>query len=176
MGIDGWKIRIGFGPGAYCKPAYYIKMHVSLRSAQNTPNDFFSILPEDWRCLIAPYWEGYKANSTIYVLENHKEIVGGGIVFASASPDMTHFEKTQGKVYFDLGYLYIGFLWVIPEYRGRELGSKWLSLLKEQNKNQSYWLTIEEENLKAFYKKNGFECVAESDSTTKEWLLVYKSK
>ena len=151
-------------------------MQVSLRSAQDSPNDFFNILPEDWRCLIAPYWDGYKATSTIYVLENAKEIVGGGIVFASASPDMTHFEKAHGKVYFDLGYLYIGFLWVAPEYRGKELGSKWLSLLIEQNKNQSYWLTIEEENLKAFYEKNGFECVAESDSTTKEWLLIYKSK
>lgn len=152
-------------------------MQVNLRSAQDTPNDFFTILPEDWRCLIAPYWEGYKATSTIYVMENHKEVIAGGIVFASSSPDMTHFEKTHGKVYFDLGYLYIGFLWVAPEYRGKEMGSKWLSLLKEQNKNRSYWLTIEEENLKAFYKKNGFECVAESDSTTaKEWLMVYKSK
>lgn len=151
-------------------------MQVNLRSAQHNPNDFFAILPEDWRCLIAPYWDKYKATSTIYVLENNDEILGGGIVFASSSPDMTNFEKTHGKVYFDLDYVYIGFLWVVPEYRGKELGSKWLSLLKQQNKNQSYWLTIEDEKLKDFYKRNGFECVAESDSTTtKEWLLIYKA-
>lgn len=152
-------------------------METTLRPLQGIPNEFFDILPEDWRCLIAPYWERYSPTSTIYILEKEKEVLAGGIVFGSSSPDMTTFEKAHGKVYFKLGYLYIGFLWVVPEHRGKALGSEWLSLLKKRNKKQSYWLTIEEERLKTFYKKNGFECVAESVLTSnKEWLLIYKAK
>jgi GNAT superfamily N-acetyltransferase len=152
-------------------------MQLTFRSAQERPEDFFNILQEDWRVLIAPYWEVYKPTSTIYVLEVDQEVVAGGIVFGTASPDMTDFEKENGKIYFALGYLYIGFLWVIPEYRGAKLGSQWLSLLKKQKKNQSFWLTIEEEHLKAFYKKNDFMCVAENTQEGhEEWLMVYVPK
>lgn len=152
-------------------------MKVVFRSAQECPHDFFGILPEDWRLLIVPYWGVYKATSIIYVLERDNEVIAGGIVFTSASPDMTDFEKENAKIYFALGYLYIGFLWVSPAHRGERLGSTWLGRLKKQNKNQSFWLTIEEDGLKGFYEKNGFKCVAENSMEGgAEWLLVYRPK
>jgi hypothetical protein len=54
------------------------------------------------------------------------------------------------------------------------LASQWLTLLKNQDPTQKYWLTIEEEWLKHFYEKNGFVLIEESkDEDDKEWLYVF---
>ncbi|MEA1785982.1 GNAT family N-acetyltransferase [Arenibacter sp. GZD96] len=151
-------------------------MELTFTSAQNSPTDFFNVLPEDWRLLIAPYWDTYAPTSTIYVLKCDTEVVAGGILFGSVSPDMTPFEKEHGHIYFALGYLYIGFLWVVPKWRGAHLGSTWLQELKKEHKHQAFWLTIEEESLKEFYIKNGFQCIAENKlQGNSEWLLIYHS-
>ncbi|MFZ2285285.1 MAG: hypothetical protein WAV86_15570, partial [Lutibacter sp.] len=72
------------------------------------------------------------------------------------------------------GYLYIGFIWVPLEKRNRNLASQWLTLLKNQDPTQKYWLTIEEEWLKHFYEKNGFVLIEESDDDeNKEWLYLF---
>ncbi|MCK0148109.1 GNAT family N-acetyltransferase [Arenibacter sp. F26102] len=136
--------------------------------------EFFKILPKDWQDMIVPIWEDYKRSAIIYVFKNDEELGAGGIVFSGAPPNMTVFEIEQGQKYVDLGFHYIGFLFVDPKYRNQALGSKWLMALKEEFPNQSYWLTIEEEGLRSFYEKNGFKCVSESsDLNNREWILIF---
>lgn len=135
---------------------------------------FFNILPKDWSNLIAPNWENYKKTASIYVITEAKIIVAGGIVFSEKIKEMTPFEF-QYEHLFKEGYLYLGYIFVSEEHRNKKLATKWLTYLKENNKHQKYWLTIEEEGLKYFYEKNNFTLLAESkDSQTKEWILTFK--
>lgn len=134
---------------------------------------FFKMLPSDWKQSIVPYWPSYKDSSTIHIITFNNEIVAGGIVFSKLPPEASQLDKKH-EYLFDKGYEYIGFLFVKPEMRKHHLGSEWLTYLKEKNKKQSFWLTIEEESLKYFYEKNGFAVVDESESELKEWVMVYK--
>tara|TARA_R110002051_G_scaffold161300_3_gene232910 strand:+ start:307 stop:765 length:459 start_codon:yes stop_codon:yes gene_type:complete len=137
--------------------------------------EFFRMLPQDWEEIIGVIWDKVKATSTIYAIVEEGSIIAGGIVFTEKLPEMTQFELKKGQPYFDLGYGYIGFLWVAENRRNEQLGSKWLSLLKQQDQKQGFWLTIEEVGLKKFYEKNGFKTIAESeDKENIEWLCVYE--
>ena len=138
------------------------------------PEMFFKILPKDWSDLISPNWENYKKHASIHVIYEAENIVAGGIVFSEKIKEMTAFELKFEHLFTE-NYLYLGYLYVSEEYRNKKLATKWLSYLKEKNKSQKYWLTIEEEGLKYFYEKNNFIVIAESnDSTTKEWILTFK--
>jgi GNAT superfamily N-acetyltransferase len=138
-------------------------------------NDFFKILPQDWQEIISKIWDKVKETSTIYAIAEEGAILVGGIVFTEILSEMTEFELELGRPFFDLGYGYIGFLWVSENRRNDQLGSKWLSLLKKQNVKHGFWLTIEEAGLKKFYEKNGFQTIAESeDKENIEWLCVYE--
>jgi len=147
---------------------------VEFRVLETEADVFFRILPEEWQKVIAPVWGDYKDHAFIYVLKNAKEIMAGGIVFKGEPPNMTFFEMEKGEIYVALGYYYIGFLFVDPNYRSQSMGSKWLEEIKNKYPDRSYWLTIEEEGLRSFYEKNGFKCVAESqDPSPAEWMFVY---
>ncbi len=148
-------------------------MNIQFSNTTDNPEQFFNILPEDWQVLIVPYWESYKDAAKIYVLKENKEVVAGGLVFSKSLPDMSDFERSV-QYLFSEGYLYIGFIWVPLHKRNRNLASQWLTLLKNQDPTQKYWLTIEEAWLKHFYEKNGFVLVEEStDAENKEWLFTY---
>lgn len=148
-------------------------MNHHLINATNNPEQFFNMLPDNWKPYIVPYWEDYKDSAKIYVLKENEETVAGGLVFSKSLPDMSDFERAQQHL-FSEGYLYLGFIWVPLEKRNRQLASQWLTLLKNQDPTQKYWLTIEEEWLKHFYEKNGFVLVEESnDEDDKEWLYVF---
>ncbi|HUH47650.1 MAG TPA: GNAT family N-acetyltransferase [Arenibacter sp.] len=135
---------------------------------------FFKILPPDWREAIEPIWQDYREEADIYVFREGEEVVAGGIVFKATPPNRTDFEIEKGENYIRNGFHYIGFLFVAPDRRNEALGTRWLRALKNRFPEQSYWLTIEEEGLKQFYTKNGFECVASStDRDLPEWLFVY---
>lgn len=135
---------------------------------------FFEILPPDWKDAIEPVWEDYGKEANIFVLRDEGEIIAGGIVFNGAPPNRTDFEILQGEKYLKRGYHYIGFLYVVAHRRNEALGSQWLQALKNRFPGQAYWLTIEDEDLKRFYTKNGFKCVAaSSDTNLPEWLFVY---
>lgn len=137
--------------------------------------EFFNMLPEDWKEIISPIWDKIKNTATIYAIVEEGSIIAGGIIFTEKLPKMTNFELDQGQPFFDLGYGYIGFLWVDEKRRNEQLGSKWLSLLKKNNLQQGFWLTIEEEGLKKFYEKNGFKTISQSeDKENMEWLCVYE--
>ncbi len=151
-------------------------MNIQFSNATDNPEQFFNILPQDWQVLIVPYWESYKDAAKIYVLKENKEVVAGGLVFSISLPDMSDFERAQQHL-FSEGYLYIGFIWVPEHKRNQQLASQWLTLLKNKNPNQKYWLTIEEAWLKHFYEKNGFVLVEEStDAENKEWLFAWRPK
>ena len=148
-------------------------MYLKFTNATESPEQFFNMLPEDWQVLIVPYWESYKDVAKIYVLKENEEVVAGGLVFSKSLPDMSDFERAQ-QHFFKEGYLYIGFIWVPLDKRNKNLASQWLTLLKNLDPTQKYWLTIEEEWLKHFYEKNGFVLIEESDDAAdKEWLYVY---
>ena len=149
-------------------------MNSHLINATDNPEQFFNMLPEDWQVLIVPYWESYKDVAKIYVLKEDEEVVAGGLVFSKSLPDMSDFERAQQHL-FSEGYLYIGFIWVPIDKRNRQLASQWLTLLKNQDPTQKYWLTIEEEWLKHFYEKNDFKLIKESDNDDdKEWLFTWR--
>ena len=151
-------------------------MNIQFINATENPEQFFNLLPDDWKALIEPYWDSYKNAAKIYVLKENDEVVAGGLVFSKSLPDMSDFEQSLQHL-FSEGYLYIGFIWVPEHQRNRQLASQWLTLLKGQYPNQKYWLTIEEEWLKHFYEKNGFKLIQESDGgDNKEWLFTWRPK
>jgi ribosomal protein S18 acetylase RimI-like enzyme len=135
---------------------------------------FFSLLPEDWRSGISDSWNSFANRASIYLLRDQDQIKAGGIVFSVCPPDM-YYDKKEAQKWLDSGYLYIGFLWVPEEFRGHNFGSIWLQSLKEAHPSQKFWLSIEEENLRFFYIKNGFQLVKSlQNGPNKEWLLTYE--
>jgi len=134
--------------------------------------DFFDLLPLDWKESITPYWKDYKNSSEIYTLSENNKLIGGGIVFTKTTPDMMY-SKDYSDAWFKKGYAYIGFLWINENYRGQQLGSKWLDLLFKKNPNQKFWLSVEDHGLVDFYKRNNFILVDEHFHEQKEWILTY---
>ena len=138
------------------------------------PQQFFSLLPEDWRSEISRWWNSFADKASIYLLNDKEGIKAGGIVFSICPPDM-YYDKREAQKWFDSGHLYIGFLWVPEEFRGQNFGSIWIQSLKEAFPSQKFWLTIEEENLRFFYVKNGFRLVKTlQNGSQKEWLLSFE--
>ncbi len=119
-------------------------------------SEFFKILPKDWQDGIVPFWERYKETTKCYVLLDNNQIIAGGLVFSTCPPDMLYAEA-ESNTWLHKGYQYLGFIFVIEERRQQNLGSLWLSELKAMHPKQSYWLTIEDLKLDAFYVKNGFQ-------------------
>ncbi len=149
-------------------------MELQFEKLKGNPNQFFDILPEDWKISIIPNWVYYKKTASIYVIKENNEIICGGIVFTEKLKEMTSFEILHAYLFTE-GYYYLGYIWVSEHKRNQQLATKWLTHLKEQNPEQKYWLTIEEEELNYFYKKNGFKLFAESndDFDAKEWIFTY---
>lgn len=116
------------------------------------------MLPLDWQEVLLPSWVAYKDSTKCYLLVESDEIVAGGLVFSKCPPDMLY-AKEEANAWFENGYLYLGFIYVLEERRGQNLGSLWLSELKNAFPKQKYWLTIEDLRLHDFYVKNGFKKV-----------------
>jgi diamine N-acetyltransferase len=136
-----------------------------------TYQQFFNMLPADWQETILPFWETYKNTTKCYLLLEDEKPVAGGLVFYKCPPDMLY-AKDEADEWLKKGYLYLGFIYVLEEKRGQNLGSIWLSNLKELFPKQNYWLTIEDLGLHGFYTKNGFkEIKALSNNGKKE--VVY---
>lgn len=133
---------------------------------------FFGVLPDDWREGIAPYWHKYEESTNVYVLEKENRIAGGGLVFSTPAPDTLTY-KEEAEHWFDQGYLYIGFLWIDEQFRNQRLGSYWLRQLFARDQSQRFWLAIEEEDLAAFYQKNGFYVKKTiHPGSSMEWIML----
>ncbi len=147
---------------------------MSLIFEQASSEEFFNLLPADWHNSIVPFWKDYKLNSSIYTIHQNNQLIAGGIVFNTCSPDMLY-NQIEANNWLEKGYLYIGFIWVKEEYRGQKIGSKWLHFLFNKYPNQKFWLTVEEENLIEFYTKNGFKLIKTlKNGSDDEWLLSYQ--
>lgn len=145
-------------------------MSISFRECHDSEK-FFEILPEDWQEGIVPHWEKYKESSKVFIVESDGEVLGGGIVFSTVSPDTLAY-KEEAQRWFDKGYLYIGFLWISEKHRDKKLGTRWLQYLFELFPQQSFWLSIEEYNLVSFYKRSGFQVIKKIISAqSEEWIL-----
>lgn len=133
---------------------------------------FFNILPKDWQKDIVPCWNEYAKHTNVYVLIDDKELIGGGMVFSSVSPDMKAVSGIADRHY-QKGLLYIAFIWIAKKHRNKGLGSFWLQKLTDQHPDQGYWLTIEDPHLKRFYENLGFT-VTESylNHGKKEWVMI----
>lgn len=144
------------------------------RKLKNNPQLFFEILPQDWQEEIVPFWDDYKNDAKIYIIENSNTIIGGGIVFHKSPPDFEYFE-TEATTLFNNGYLYLGFIWIDAQQRNRNLGSFWLNQLKAQNVQQKYFLLTEEDYLQHFYEKNSFSRIKSvQNQDHAEWLYLTK--
>lgn len=119
---------------------------------------FLNMLPQDWKESIEPFWESYRQQAQIYVLENNHDICAGGIVFSSLIAEMDGY-KDEARSWFLKNYLYIGYVWVPENFRNKSYGSLWLHNLISQDSSQHYWLATEEKKLRYFYEKAGFTYV-----------------
>ncbi|NPD46956.1 MULTISPECIES: GNAT family N-acetyltransferase [unclassified Lentimicrobium] len=149
-----------------------MKSSILFNEITESAMDFFTLLPLDWQDTIIPYWNQYSDSSRIYTLLEAGKIIGGGIVFTKASPDMIANVKIADK-YYQLGYHYLGYIWISEEHRGKGLGQYWLEQLFQENPEQNYWLSIEDLNLESFYQKSGFylsETINNKEGN--EWILV----
>ncbi|QQS50572.1 MAG: GNAT family N-acetyltransferase [Bacteroidota bacterium] len=133
---------------------------------------FFQFLPSDWALEIEPYWNKYQASSQIFVLEEHNQIVAGGIVFSTLSPDTLYYGNHAQK-WFQKGYLYIGFLFVCEQRRNEGLGSKWVQEVRQNLEGKKLWLAIDDYGLVNFYSKLGFELVDTLEYRNRtEWVMA----
>ena len=115
---------------------------------------FFDFLPQDWKDELLPQWINLKATAQVFVLEEHLQVVCMGILFYKVLPNLSPLEKIVRKQFED--YLYIGYLYTLPQYRSRGLASKWLETVKQYAPQKNFWLTVEDPNLVPFYTQNGF--------------------
>ncbi|WP_325450125.1 GNAT family N-acetyltransferase [Gelidibacter sp.] len=166
------KIQTDCGLGDYYKG----KMEAfTFRELKTDPQHFFQILPKDWQDEIVPFWDIYKTDSKIYIIEDSNSLIGGGIVFYKSPPHFEYF-ATEAETWFNNGYLYLGFIWISEQHRNKSLGSFWLNQLKSKNPKQQYFLLTEEEQLHHFYLKNGFVCHQSlQNEDHREWLYHTKS-
>lgn len=152
-------------------------MEHSFKETTDKPERFFSILPADWQESIVPFWTTYEQTARIFVLESATEVVGGGIVFSTVSPDCQPAFQAEAQQWFDQGYLYIGFLWIAEQHRDKQLGSKWLRNLFSLMPDQSFWLSIDELKLASFYKRNGFELIKQVElDYYPEWVMALECR
>ena len=129
---------------------------VFFKSIANSTS-FISLLPADWLVALRSYLPLVENNAQAYGLYQAGELVAGGVVFLEELKESTSFEKEHAPYMFKACGPYIGFVWVLPERRGEQLGSLWFNELFKTFPNQGFWLSIEEAGLKTFYEKIGFK-------------------
>lgn len=146
---------------------------MEFKKLQSDQHLFLEMLPNDWQKELQPFWTNIKDSSELYVIMENEKIIGGGIVFSEAPPDIFYY-KDEAQQWFDSGFLYLGFIWISENKRNMNLGSFWLEELKNNNPNQKFWLLIEDEHLHRFYDRNGFilnKTICNQDHP--EWLYTF---
>ena len=143
---------------------------------ESSPQQFFEILPDDWSVEIGPAWPGYEETASVYVIRYLEKIIGGGILFSTPSPDVSYYDTAGLSLlmkWFENGYAYIAYFFVLEKYRGMGLGMKWLTELFRAYPAKGFFLTIDDLSLVGFYEKAGFDLKGEIIlKDHKEWLLV----
>lgn len=141
----------------------------------DAPELFFEMLPDDWKLELESNWEEFRLSVKLYGIKLNEELIGGGLVFSTHTSETDSYPP-MAEYYFDNGYLYIGYLWIAENFRGRNLGDLWLKSIFEMYPNNPFWLSIEDAGLAKFYLKNGFTLEREvTFSGGKDWIYIRKS-
>ena len=74
---------------------------VRLRECRTRADEFFRLLPDDWRDEIEPHWPGYRDSTRIFCLSEMEGkgegVIAGGMVFSRVSPDTMAYEAFAAK-------------------------------------------------------------------------------
>ncbi len=171
LATDGLKIQTNSFLGVYFND------FMSFQEIHNPAQEFFGFLPIDWQNELLPQWSRLSKSSKVFGLYEGNgpgTLVTIGIVFHTQLPKLTPYEKTlktQLK-----GYSYIGYVYTMPEFRGKGCASNWFLGLQAHYPKYNFWLTIEEPALANFYKKNNFKLFTEPSSadTGEEICLILR--
>lgn len=139
-------------------------LEVQVIDLTSTPHYFFQQLPPEWQTSLVTDWPQYSSSSRVLGLQIGLQIVGGGIIFTRPTPETEEYGPLTDRL-FEAGWYYIGYLWVNPDWRGRQLASKWLDTVRNELPNQYFWLAIDDQALLAFYEKNGFHTLLAGENT-----------
>lgn len=148
---------------------------MKLKNFTTKAHTFFNLLPIEWQDIIVPYWDEIKATTQVYVFVDNRVVVTGGLVFSKCPPDLMYYER-EAKKLFKKEYMYLGFIYVMNSHRGRNLGSLWLTKIKELYPKQGLWLAVEDQGLHRFYDKNGFKQIDTILTPDQQQELVYAYK
>ncbi|WP_162558648.1 GNAT family N-acetyltransferase [Robertkochia solimangrovi] len=144
---------------------------IKFYQADQRIEEFFAMLPADWQESIVPDWDLYKKDTSLFIGDENGRIVAGGLLFTKSAPEMESFANTASELFLH-GAVYLGYIWVPETERGKGLGSAWLQHVQHIFPQKTFWLTIEDESLIAFYERNGYRLIKEN-RLTGEWLLIH---
>ena len=169
--IDGQRIRTNSFHGDYSRDL----MH--FQKTLNPTAQFFDFLPIDWQNELLPQWNELSETAEVYGLykdDSLDNLTTMGIIFKTQLPRLTPFEKAIQNAL--SSYLYIGYVYTMPQFRGKGNASLWFDALKLQFPKVNFWLTIEEPELAEFYIKNDFKLFKGTrlDETDGEICLILK--
>ena len=138
------------------------------------PHLFFDILPEDWKSEISSNWNEFAPVVKVIGIRLKGQIIGGGLVFSDYTSETDSYPLVA-QHYFNNNFLYIGYLWVAPDFRRQNQGDYWLNKVFCMFSDHPFWLSIEEVGLSKFYLRNQFTLEREMmfDGKT-DWIYVRK--
>lgn len=138
------------------------------------PQSFINILPDHWKSELELNWEEFSPVVKVIGIRLNDQIIGGGLVFSGyTSENDSYLEIAQH--YFDNEHLYIGYLWVEPEFRGKNHGDYWLNKVFCMFPDSPFWLSIDDTDLSKFYLRNQFMIEREMMFHGKtDWIYVRK--
>ncbi|PIQ49919.1 MAG: hypothetical protein COW03_02740 [Cytophagales bacterium CG12_big_fil_rev_8_21_14_0_65_40_12] len=143
-----------------------------LINLSENPSAFFELLPIDWQESLLPAWDELAPVSEVMGMVCDEVLIGGGILISSHSQETDSYSDLA-EFYYASGHLYIGYLWVAESHRGQNLGAFWLKEVENHFPQNSFWLSIIDPALGAFYERNGFKLTQALDlETGKEWVYV----
>lgn len=132
----------------------HLEFELHMMKLESVDDSFFSFLPEDWRSELLPQWDHLKSTSPVFTLGSKESIHCMGIIFEHEPPRFSRYEQKHASQYRD--YVYLGYLYTIPEYRQQSRARYWVETIKELYKSRGIWLAIEDLSLQIFYEKLGF--------------------
>lgn len=143
-----------------------------LVNLSENPSVFFDLLPSDWQESLLPAWDELAPISEVLGIMCDEVLIGGGILISSHSQETDGYSDLA-EVYYTSSHLYIGYLWVAESHRGQNLGAFWLKEVANLFPQNSFWLSIVDPALGAFYERNGFKLTHALDlKTGKEWVYT----
>ena len=138
----------------YLPTRLHLDSELHMFKIESVEDSLFSFLPEDWRSELFPQWKHLMQTSPVYVLGTKDSIHCMGIIFEHEPPRLSRYEQDHASQFCD--YVYLGYLYTVPEYRQQSRARYWVETIKELYKSRGIWLAIEDLSLQIFYEKLGF--------------------